>query len=149
MDWPAGVSGDDLIDQMDAQLTKIPGAVFNYSQPIRDNVEEAVAGVNAALAVKIFGPDFNVLDQKADEVLRVLKTVKGVDDLGVLRNLGQPEFRIELDQRKMAMYGVSTADANAVIEMAIGGKAATELYEGERRFDIRDALSKAIPRYAG
>lgn len=141
-EWPKGVSEDDLIDQMDAQLTKIPGAVFNYSQPIRDNVEEAVAGVNAALAVKIFGPDFKVLDEKADEVARVLKTVKGVDDLGVLRNLGQPEFRIELDQRKMALYGVATADANAVIEMAIGGKAATELYEGERRFDIRVRYQK-------
>jgi cobalt-zinc-cadmium resistance protein CzcA len=136
-EWRKGLSEDDLIDQMDTQLKKIPGAVFNYSQPIRDNVEEAVAGVNASLAVKIFGPDFKVLDEKADEVLKVLKTVQGVDDLGVLRNLGQPEFRIELDQRKMALYGVATADANAVIEMAIGGKAATELYEGERRFDIR------------
>jgi cobalt-zinc-cadmium resistance protein CzcA len=141
-DWRKGVSEDELIDQMDQQLKKIPGAVFNYSQPIRDNVEEAVAGVNAALAVKIFGPDFKVLDEKADEVLKVLKTVQGVDDLGVLRNLGQPEFRIELDQRKMAMYGVATADANAVIEMAIGGKAATELYEGERRFDIRVRYQK-------
>jgi cobalt-zinc-cadmium resistance protein CzcA len=136
-EWRKGLSEDDLIAQMDTQLKKIPGAVFNYSQPIRDNVEEAVAGVNASLAVNIFGPDFNVLDGKADEVLKVLKTVKGIEDLGVLRNLGQPEFRIELDQRKMALYGVATADANAVIEMAIGGKAATELYEGERRFDIR------------
>ncbi|WP_295797756.1 CusA/CzcA family heavy metal efflux RND transporter [Mucilaginibacter sp.] len=141
-EWRKGLSEDDLIDAMDVQLKKIPGAVFNYSQPIRDNVEEAVAGVNASLAVKIFGPDFNVLDQKADEVLKVLKTVQGVDDLGVLRNLGQPEFRIELDQRKMALYGVATADANAVIEMAIGGKAATELYEGERRFDIRIRYQK-------
>jgi heavy metal efflux system protein len=141
-EWRKGLSEDDLIDAMDVQLKKIPGAVFNYSQPIRDNVEEAVAGVNASLAVKIFGPDFNVLDQKADEVLNVLKTVPGVDDLGVLRNLGQPEFRIELDQRKMALYGVATADANAVIEMAIGGKAATELYEGERRFDIRIRYQK-------
>jgi cobalt-zinc-cadmium resistance protein CzcA len=141
-DWRSGLSEDDLIDQMDTQLKKIPGAVFNYSQPIRDNVEEAVAGVNASLAVNIFGPDFDVLDHKADEVLKVLKTVKGIDDLGVLRNLGQPEFRIELDQRKMALYGVATADANAVIEMAIGGKAATELYEGERRFDIRVRYQK-------
>lgn len=141
-EWRKGLSEDDLIDAMDVQLKKMPGAVFNYSQPIRDNVEEAVAGVNASLAVKIFGPDFNVLDQKADEVLNVLKTVPGVDDLGVLRNLGQPEFRIELDQRKMALYGVATADANAVIEMAIGGKAATELYEGERRFDIRIRYQK-------
>ncbi len=141
-EWPKGVSEDDIISDMDVQLKKIPGAVFNYSQPIRDNVEEAVAGVNASLAVNIFGPDFNTLDEKADEVLKVLKTVKGIDDLGVLRNLGQPEFRIELDQRKMALYGVSTADANAVIEMAIGGKAATELYEGERRFDIRVRYQK-------
>ncbi|WP_295719748.1 CusA/CzcA family heavy metal efflux RND transporter [Mucilaginibacter sp.] len=136
-EWPSGLTEDQLIDQMDKQLSKIPGTVFNYSQPIRDNVEEAVAGVNAALAVKIFGPDFQTLDHKADSVLKILKTVQGVEDLGVLRNLGQPEFRIELDQRKMALYGVSTADANSVIEMAIGGKAATELYEGERRFDIR------------
>ncbi|MDB5156658.1 MAG: CusA/CzcA family heavy metal efflux transporter, partial [Mucilaginibacter sp.] len=141
-DWPAGVSEDELIDAMDTQLKKIPGTVFNYSQPIRDNVEEAVAGVNASLAVNIFGSDFQVLDKKADEVLKVLKTVKGIDDLGVLRNLGQPEFRIELDQRKMALYGVATADANSVIEMAIGGKAATELYEGERRFDIRVRYQK-------
>lgn len=141
-EWPSGLTEDELIDQMDKQLSKIPGAIFNYSQPIRDNVEEAVAGVNAALAVKIFGPDFKTLDEKADKVLNILKTVKGVDDLGVLRNLGQPEFRIELDQRKMALYGVSTADANSVIEMAIGGKAATELYEGERRFDIRIRYQK-------
>jgi cobalt-zinc-cadmium resistance protein CzcA len=141
-DWPKGLSEEALIDQMDQQLRKLPGIVFNYSQPIRDNVDEAVAGVNASMAVKIFGPDFEELDKKADAVLKVLKNVKGVDDLGVLRNLGQPEFRIELDQRKMAMYGVSTADANSVIEMAIGGKAATQLYEGERKFDIRIRYQK-------
>jgi cobalt-zinc-cadmium resistance protein CzcA len=96
-----------------------------------------VAGVNAALAVKIFGPDFNTLDSLADKVKEQLKTVRGIEDLGVLRNLGQPEFRIQLDQQKMAFYGVNTADANAAVEMAIGGKAATQLYEGERKFDVR------------
>src|ERR1700712_3429426 len=136
-EWKRSINGEQLIDEMDAQLRKFPGITFNYSQPIRDNVEEAVAGVNAALAVKIFGPDFKMLDDKADSVLNVLKTVRGIEDLGVLRNLGQPEFRIELDQQKMAFYGVTTADANAVIEMAIGGKSATELYEGERKFDVR------------
>ncbi|MEO5594906.1 MAG: CusA/CzcA family heavy metal efflux RND transporter [Chitinophagaceae bacterium] len=135
--WERNISGEQLIDEMDAQLKKFPGITFNYSQPIRDNVEEAVAGVNAALAVKIFGPDFQTLDDKADSVLNVLKTVRGIEDLGVLRNLGQPEFRIELDQQKMAFYGVNTADANAVIEMAIGGKSPTQLYEGERKFDVR------------
>ena len=141
-EWPKGVTTESLIDDMDKQLSKIPGILFNYSQPIRDNVEEAVAGVPASLAVKIFGTNFGKLDTLANEVMAQLKTVKGVEDLGVLRNLGQPEFRIELDQQKMAMYGVSIADANAVIEMAIGGKAATQLYEGERKFDIRVRYDK-------
>ena len=117
--------------------------MLNYSQPIRDNVEEAVAGVNAALAVKIFGPDFNTLDSSAKVVKGILKDVKGVDDLGILRNLGQPEFRIELDQQKMAQYGISIADANAVIEMALGGKGCYgAVYEGERKFDIRIRYEK-------
>lgn len=141
-EWERGINEDQLIDEMDTQLRKLPGIVYNYSQPIRDNVEEAVAGVNAALAVKIFGPDFQELDTKADSVLNILKTVKGIEDLGVLRNLGQPEFRIELDQQKMAFYGVNTADANAVIEMAIGGKAATQLYDHERKFDVRVRYQK-------
>jgi cobalt-zinc-cadmium resistance protein CzcA len=135
--WKRGITEDELIDEMDKQLKKFPGIVFNYSQPIRDNVEEAVAGVNAALAVKIFGHDFNTLDSLSNRVMDELKKVRGIADLGVLRNLGQPEFRIELDQQKMAFYGVNTADANAVIEMAIGGKAATQLYEEERKFDVR------------
>jgi cobalt-zinc-cadmium resistance protein CzcA len=131
-----------LIKQIDDQLQKLPGIVFNYSQPIRDNVEEAVAGVHASLAVKIFGPDFNVLDSLADATAKAIQPVRGINDLGVLRNLGQPEFRIELDQTKMAFYGVNTADAQAVIEMALGGKEATQLYEGERRFDIRIRYQK-------
>lgn len=141
-EWRKGLSEEQLIAKMDEQLRKFPGIVFNYSQPIRDNVEEAVAGVNASMAVKIFGSDFYTLDSLADKVKEGLATVKGIEDLGVLRNLGQPEFRIELDQQKMALYGISAADANAVIEMAIGGKAATQLYEGERKFDIRIRYQK-------
>ncbi len=141
-EWPEGVTTESLIDAMDKQLSKIPGILFNYSQPIRDNVEEAVAGVPASLAVKIFGTNLNTMDTLANQVMAQLRTVQGVEDLGVLRNLGQPEFRIELNQEKMAMYGVSIADANAVIEMAIGGKAATQLYEGARKFDIRVRYDK-------
>lgn len=141
-DWRSGVSEDSLIQAMDEQLRKIPGIVLNYSQPIRDNVEEAVAGINAAMAVKIFGPDFNTLDSLAEAVKGQLGQVRGIEDLGILRNLGQPEFRIELDQQKMALYGINTADAQAVIEMAIGGKAATQLYEGERKFDVRVRYQK-------
>lgn len=140
--WKRHITQDELIAEMDKKLSQFPGIVFNYSQPIIDNVAEAVAGVPASMAIKIFGPNFDVLDKKADAVMSVLKHVDGVTDLGVLRNLGQPEFRIELDQRKMALYGVSTADANSVIEMAIGGKAATQLYEGERKFDIRIRYQK-------
>ncbi|MEN0054519.1 MAG: CusA/CzcA family heavy metal efflux RND transporter [Mucilaginibacter sp.] len=141
-EWKSGLTEEQLIANIDKKLSQFPGIIFNYSQPIIDNVAEAVAGVPASMAVKIFGPDFTVLDHKADAVMEVLKHVQGVEDLGVLRNLGQPEFRIELDQRKMALYGVSTADANSVIEMAIGGKAATTLYEGERKFDIRIRYQK-------
>ena len=141
-EWPKGATTDNLIDSMDKQLSKIPGLLLNYSQPIRDNVDEAVAGIPASLAVKVFGPDFNVLDSLANQTQAVLGKIEGVEDLGVLRNLGQPEFRIELDQEKMALYGVSTADAQSVIEMALGGKAATQLYEGERKFDIRIRYQK-------
>ena len=140
--WKRHITQEELIAQMDKKLSQFPGIIYNYSQPIIDNVAEAVAGVPASMAVKIFGPDFEVLDHKADAVMGVLKHIQGVEDLGVLRNLGQPEFRIELDQQKMARYGVATADANAVIEMAIGGKAASELYEGERKFDIRIRYQK-------
>ena len=103
-EWPKGVTTEGLIDDMDKQLSKIPGILFNYSQPIRDNVEEAVAGVPASLAVKIFGTDFGKLDTLADQVMDQLRTVKGVEDFRVLRNLGQPEFRIELWTNKKWRY---------------------------------------------
>ncbi len=141
-EWRKGLTTDLLVDSMNQQLSKIPGLLLNYSQPIRDNVEEAVAGVPASLAVKIFGKDFKVLDSLANQVQATLGNIKGIEDLGVLRNLGQPEFRIELNQEKMALYGVSVADAQSIIEMAIGGKAASQLYEGERKFDIRIRYQK-------
>jgi cobalt-zinc-cadmium resistance protein CzcA len=115
----------------------IPGAELNFSQPITDNIEEAVSGVKGSICVKIFGDSLNYMEGKANEVYNVLKGVRGIEDLGVIRNIGQPELDIDLDQTKMALYGVATADANAVIEMAIGGKAASQLYEGIRKFDIR------------
>ncbi|MBC6989129.1 efflux RND transporter permease subunit [Hymenobacter sp. BT491] len=136
-EWKRDITKEELIDEMDAKLKEYPGIVFNYSQPIIDNVEEAVAGINAALAVKIFGNDLQAIDDKADSVMTILKTVRGVKDLGILRNLGQPELSIHLNEGRMAAYGVQASDAQAVIEMAIGGKAATQLYEGERKFDVR------------
>jgi len=137
-DWNPKISKDELIEQLRKSLSVIPGAELNFSQPIMDNVEEAVSGVKGSICVKIFGDSLNYMEEKSDEVDNVLKTVKGITDLGVIRNIGQPELDIDLDQDRMALYGVSTADANAVIEMAIGGKAVTQLYEsGVRHFDIR------------
>ncbi|MDQ6757521.1 MAG: CusA/CzcA family heavy metal efflux RND transporter [Bacteroidota bacterium] len=136
-EWKRNISVDKLIDEMDAKLRQYPGVVYNYSQPIIDNVHEAVAGINADLAVKIFGNDLKKLDKLADSVYSVLGTVRGVKDLGVMRNIGQPELSIILDEQKMAMYGVTTSDANAVIEMAIGGKSASTFYQQERKFEIR------------
>jgi cobalt-zinc-cadmium resistance protein CzcA len=128
---------EDLISRMNMKLQKFPGIVFNFSQPIMDNVEEAVSGVKGSIAIKLFGEDLKYLDSKADSVYSIMKSIQGIDDLGVIHSLGQPEMRIELDQEKMGLYGVTTADCNAVIEMAIGGKAASIFYEGYKKFDIR------------
>ena len=135
---------DALIDRMTQKLSKYPGIVFNFSQPIQDNVEEAVSGVKGSLAVKIYGDNLELLETKADSVFKIMKDIRGVADLGVIRNLGQPEFRIELDENKMALYNVATADCNSVIEMAIGGKAASIYYEGFKKFDIR---IRYLPEY--
>ncbi|MCW3466474.1 efflux RND transporter permease subunit [Chitinophaga nivalis] len=136
-EWKSGISKEALIRRMDAQLDGIPGIALNFSQPIMDNVEEAVSGVKGSIVVKLFGDDFKVIEEREEKIEKILKQVKGIEDLGILRNIGQPELRINLDQQKMALYGVTTEDANSVIEMAIGGKAATRIYEGEKNFDLR------------
>jgi cobalt-zinc-cadmium resistance protein CzcA len=136
-DWDPKISKEELIDTMSRALSIIPGADLNFSQPIMDNVEEAVSGVKGSICVKVYGDSLDYMEDQSTKVYNVLKSVAGIDDLGVIRNIGQPELDIDLDQSKMALYGVSTADANAVIEMAIGGKAVTQLYEGIRKFDIR------------
>ncbi|MET0463745.1 MAG: CusA/CzcA family heavy metal efflux RND transporter [Chitinophagaceae bacterium] len=136
-EWTTKRNKDQLIEAMDEQLSQIQGITFNYSQPVVDNVAEAVAGFKASNAVKIFGDDLQTLDELADKVYQSIKDIPGVKDAGVLRNVGQPEISVLLDEAKMALYGVSTADAQAVIEMAIGGKTATAKYEEEKKFDIR------------
>lgn len=135
--WKRKITKDELVDEMQKKLAVVPGAELNFSQPIMDNVEEAVSGVKGSICVKIFGDDLRYMEHQSDSVCNILKTVDGIEDLGVIKNIGQPELQIDLDQNKMAQYGVTTADANAVIEMAIGGKAATQLYEGIRKFDVR------------
>lgn len=145
-EWKRKITTDELIEEMDTKLKQFQGINYNYSQPIIDNVAEAVAGMNASNAVKIFGDDLEVLNDKANEVIAAIKDVPGVKDVGILRNIGQPEMSVILHDHKMALYGVSIADAQAVIEMAIGGKTASILYEGERKFEIRVRYQESYRR---
>jgi cobalt-zinc-cadmium resistance protein CzcA len=141
-EWKRKITLDQLIEDMDKSLKKYQGINYNYSQPIIDNVAEAVAGMNANNAVKIYGDDLNKLDELANQVIEQIRNVRGIKDVGILRNVGQPEMSILLDEEKMAVYGVTKAEAQAVIEMAIGGKTVTQKYEGEKKFDIRIRYDK-------
>ncbi len=136
-EWKRKISMDGLVEEMDTKLKKYQGIGYNYSQPIIDNVAESVAGINASNAVKIYGDDLDKLDKIANQVLDQIKNVDGIKDVGILRNVGQPELSVVLDREKMAAYGVNPADAQTVLELAFGGKTATQKYEGEKKFDIR------------
>jgi cobalt-zinc-cadmium resistance protein CzcA len=136
-EWKHKIKYEELVDEMDKKLENYQGICYNYSQPIIDNVAEAVAGFNASNGVKIYGDDLDKLDEISNQVVEKMKDVPGIRDLGVMRNVGQPEISVILDKEKMAAYGVMPDAAQAVLEMAFGGKTATEKYEGERKFDIR------------
>lgn len=135
-EWESGLDKMQLIEKMQEDLSMYPGIDFNFSQPITDNVEEAASGVKGSIAVKVFGKDLYRSEKIAMEIDKILATVEGIEDLGVIRNIGQPELRIELDEGRLARYGVSKEDVQAIIEMAIGGKSASLLYEDERKFNI-------------
>lgn len=135
-DWRAGITREGLVDDMKQLLSKFPGIAFNFSQPVMDNVEEAVSGVKGSIAVKLFGDSLQQIETYAEQIEQILDSVPGIEDLGIIRNIGQPELRINLSDAQMSSYGVTHADANAVIEMAIGGKVTSHFYEGERRFGI-------------
>ena len=150
-DWNPNISKEELIARMNKALSVIPGANLNFSQPIMDNVEEAVSGVKGSICLKIFGDSLPYMEGKLQEYFNVLKDVKGIEDLGIMHNTGQPELDISLDQGKMALYGVATNQANAVISMAIGGLGiggvpASTLYEGIKTFDIRVRLPEEYRR---
>ena len=134
--WKSKLTKARLIEKMQQDLSIYPGVDFNFSQPITDNVEEAASGVKGSIAVKVFGHDLYQSEKTADDIYDVLKTIDGIEDLGVIRNIGQPELRIELDEGKLARYGVEKEHVQSIIAMAIGGKAASQLYEDERKFDI-------------
>jgi cobalt-zinc-cadmium resistance protein CzcA len=144
-EWKSASSKEELIAKMNAQLEAIPGVELNFSQYIKDNVDEALSGVKGELVVKVFGPDLEVLQRKAEEIRRVMSRVRGVADLGVEQQFGQPQLRFELDRRALARYGLQVSDAADAIETAVGGRAVTQLLEGDRVFDVRirfDSLSR-------
>jgi heavy metal efflux system protein len=145
-DWKPKISKEQLIEEMNKKLSVIPGVNLNFSQPIMDNVEEAVSGVKGSICVKIYGDSIDYMENKLKEVYDVMDGIRGIEDLGVIHNMGQPEIDVDLDQQKMALYGVATADADAVVAMAIGGQAASTLYEGIKTFDIRVRLPEEFRR---
>ena len=125
-----------LIAAMNRELQKIPGVIWNFSQPISDNVEEAVSGVKGALAVKIYGDDLKILEEKADQVVDIMKDIRGVEDLGVLRVRGQPNLNFTVDRAAAARYGINVSDVQDAIQTAVGGNALTQVLQGEQRYDL-------------
>jgi heavy metal efflux system protein len=125
-----------LINAMDRELEKIPGVIWNFSQPISDNVEEAVSGVKGELAVKVYGDDLKTLEEKADEIVEVMKNVRGIEDLGVFRVVGQPNLNFTVDRDKTARYALNVSDVQDAIQTAVGGNALTQVLIGEQRFDL-------------
>ncbi|HVO58947.1 MAG TPA: CusA/CzcA family heavy metal efflux RND transporter [Dongiaceae bacterium] len=127
---------DRLIAAMNRELDKIPGVLWNFSQPISDNLEEAVSGVKGALAVKIYGDDLKTLEGKGNEVVEVMKNIRGVDDLGLFRVIGQPNLNFEVDRDQAARYAINVSDVQDAIQTAVGGNAVTQVLDGEQRYDL-------------
>jgi len=127
---------EKLIAVIDKRLEAFPGIIFNYTQPAEDAVDEALTGLKSSLAVKIYGPDLDVLEKKAVEIKKTLENVRGFSDLTVVHELGQPSLNINVDREKIARYGINVADVEAVIQAAVGGQAATQVVQGEKLFDL-------------
>jgi cobalt-zinc-cadmium resistance protein CzcA len=137
-EWRPGFHQDKelLIASMEKELDKIPGALWNFSQPIADNMEEAVSGVKGELATKVYGENLKVLEEKADQITAVLRKVNGITDLGVFRVLGQPNLNIVVDRQAAARYQINVADVQDAVQTAVGGNALTQVLKGEARYDL-------------
>ena len=135
---------DRLIAAMQRELDKTPGAVWGFSQPIEDNMEEAVSGVKGELATKIYGDDLKTLEDKADEIVAVMRRVPGVEDLGVFRVLGQPNLNVTVDRDAAARYQINVSDVQDAIQTAVGGNALTQVLQGEARYDL---VLRYLPQY--
>ncbi|MBV8650595.1 MAG: efflux RND transporter permease subunit, partial [Alphaproteobacteria bacterium] len=135
--WPRGLTKEKLTQEITEELEReFPGVIFNFSQYISDNVEEAISGVKGENSVKVVGPSLEVNDAKANEIVDVLSKVEGVKDLGVFRSLGQPDVKITVDRVACERYGLNTGDVDNVIQAALGGTALTQVYEGEQHYNL-------------
>ncbi len=135
---------DRVIAAMNRELEKIPGVVWGFSQPIEDNMEEAVSGVKGELATKVYGNDLKVLEEKADQIVNTMRQIKGIEDLGVFRVLGQPNINFEVDREQAARYQINVADIQDAIQTAAGGTALTQVLQGEARYDL---VLRYLPQY--
>jgi cobalt-zinc-cadmium resistance protein CzcA len=129
-----------VIAAMDRQLEKIPGVLWNFSQPIADNMEEAVSGVKGELAIKIYGDNLKLLEQKGDEIVNVMRNIRGVEDLGLFRVIGQPNLNLIVDRDQASRHGINVSDVQDAIQTAVGGTAVSQVLQGEQRYDL-------VPRY--
>jgi cobalt-zinc-cadmium resistance protein CzcA len=136
--WKMGSIHDksELTADIQKHLQAFPGVIFNFTQPAEDAVDEALTGLKSALAVKIYGPDLNVLQNQALEIKRRLEQIPGFTELTVVRELGQPSLLIDVDRDKIARYGINVSDVEAIVQAAIGGQAATQVIQGEKLFDL-------------
>jgi cobalt-zinc-cadmium resistance protein CzcA len=135
---------DELIAAMQRELDKIPGVLWGFSQPIEDNMEEAVSGVKGELATKVYGDDLKVLEGKADEIVAVMRKIPGIEDLGVFRVLGQPNLNVTVDRDAAARYQINVADVQDAIQTAVGGNALTQVLQDEARYDL---VVRYLPQY--
>jgi cobalt-zinc-cadmium resistance protein CzcA len=135
---------EELIAAMNRELAKIPGVIWNFSQPIEDNMEEAVSGVKGELATKVYGDDLKTLEAKADQIVDIMRGVKGIEDLGVLRVLGQPNLNVTVDRQQASRYQINAADVQDAIQTAVGGNALTQVLQGEARYDL---VMRYLPQY--
>jgi heavy metal efflux system protein len=135
---------NELIGAMLRELNKIPGVIWGFSQPIEDNMDEAVSGVKGELATKVYGDDLKVLEEKADQIVDVMRGVRGIEDLGVLRVLGQPNINFVVDRDQAARYQINVSDVQDAIQTAVGGSALTQVLLGEARYDL---VLRYLPRY--
>src|SRR5580658_6719389 len=135
---------EELIGAMNRELSELPGVIWNFSQPIADNMEEAVSGVKGELAVKLYGDDLEVLEAKGDEIVNVLRKINGVEDLGLFRVVGQPNLNLVVDREAASRFGINVGDIEDAVQTAVGGNAVGQVLQGEQRYDL---VARYLPAY--